>query len=96
MALLRQSKYGYEVRLWCRLYREAEIIHFHVFNVSLSHLGEKQVLVWYWLWQAIVYCGHQWDSMTSSVYIDINGQIVQSSMEALAVNFEMMVERCCI
>lgn len=47
----------------------AEIIHFHVFNVSLSHLGEKQVLVWYWLWQAVVYCGHQWDSMTSSVYI---------------------------
>lgn len=68
MAHLSQSKHvpGYEVRARrC----EAQIIYFHVFNVSLSHLGEKQVLVWYWLWQAVVYCGHQWDSMTSSVSI---------------------------
>ena len=53
MARLGQSKHtpGYEVR-------GAQIIYFHVFNVSLSHLGEKQVLVWYWLWQA-VHCGQR-------------------------------------
>lgn len=41
------TQLGYEVRAWCQLCCEAEIIYFHVFNVSLSYSKEKQVLVWY-------------------------------------------------
>lgn len=50
---------------------------FHVFNVSLSHLRGKQVLVWYWLWQAVA-SGILWQFLQRHG----SGHTVQSFMEA--------------
>lgn len=81
MPRLGQSKQtlGYEVRAWCRLRHEAKIIYFHVFNVSLNHLGGKTSAC---LVLALARHHVLWAPLG---YYDILGLDIETSMDRLCI-----------
>lgn len=91
MAQVIQSKHApaYEVSARWRLRCEAKIIYFHVFNVTLSHSGGKTSAC-----LVLALAGRRTLWAPTGFYRpqtlrrDVNAQIVQSFMEALAPSFE--------